>query len=63
MNTINTYIGNKPPKNSNTIWLRPLKQGGVGFYVWVNNSAILTSVSWSWVFKPLFEKLGWNYKD
>ena len=37
MNTINTYIGNKPPKNSNTIWLRPLKQGGVGFYVWVNN--------------------------
>lgn len=27
------------------------------------NSAILAPVSWSWIFKPLFEKLGWNYKD
>ena len=34
---------------------------GVEYKILVN-SAILAPVSWSWIFKPLFEKLGWNYK-
>uniref|UniRef100_A0AAU8MKD1 Uncharacterized protein n=1 Tax=Geladintestivirus 3 TaxID=3233135 RepID=A0AAU8MKD1_9CAUD len=27
------------------------------------NSAILAPVSWSWIFKPIIKKLGYDYKD
>ena len=27
------------------------------------NSAILAPVSWSWIFKPIANKLGWDYKQ
>lgn len=27
------------------------------------NSAILAPVSWSWIFKPIFSKIGWDYKQ
>lgn len=27
------------------------------------NSAILAPVSWSWIFKPITNKLGWDYKQ
>lgn len=27
------------------------------------NSAILAPVSWSWIFKPIVNKLGWDYKQ
>ena len=27
------------------------------------NSAIITPVSWSWIFKPIANKLGWDYKQ
>lgn len=27
------------------------------------NSAILAPVSWSWIFKPIFGKIGWDYKQ
>lgn len=27
------------------------------------NSAILAPVSWSWIFKPIASKLGWDYKQ
>lgn len=27
------------------------------------NSTILAPVSWSWIFKPIVNKLGWDYKQ
>ena len=27
------------------------------------NSAILAPVSWSWIFKPIANKIGWDYKQ
>lgn len=27
------------------------------------NSAILAPISWSWIFKPIFNKVGWDYKQ
>ena len=27
------------------------------------NSSILAPVSWSWIFKPIANKLGWDYKQ
>lgn len=27
------------------------------------NSAIITPVSWSWIFKPILAKFGYDYKD
>ena len=27
------------------------------------NSAILAPVSWSWIFKPIANRLGWDYKQ
>jgi hypothetical protein len=29
----------------------------------VVNSAIITPVSWSWIFKPILTKFGYDYKD
>lgn len=37
MNLIQTHIGVNPPNASNVAWIRPLKNGGFGFYTWLNN--------------------------